>query len=331
MKPDSENSRQAQAAARRRRRRRRRVLRAAVLLTALLLLLLIVGLVVLHITGTVAKNNGTPASFMAVREIVVEGETRYSAEDIIRESGIYVGESLLVVNKVQAHNRLLEAFPYLDYVDVGNTSFSTVCIRVRETAVLGAVRTEDGYLMLGANNHALELVSGAALPEGTVRILGATLQGTQLGGSLLDERSLRITTALLDAAAACGLTDLRVIDITEKTNIRLVWRDQLVVLLGNETNLAQQIRALQALLPTLLQNNGEGILGQLDMTSYADDNADNDKAIFSPADRLPEEYALPADEPTEPAEPAASAVPESTPGTEGTAAPETAGQPLTGE
>ena len=296
--PRSEDARQAQRAARRRRRRRQRSLRISVLRSALRGFARIVAFIVLRITGTVAKNNGEKTSFLAVRDIIVEGDTRYSADEIIRESGIYVGESLLVVNKVQAHDRLLEKFPYLDRVEVGNASFSTIQIRVWETQVIGAVQTEDGYYVLGANDHALELLPGTALPEGCTRILGASLEGKQIGGRLLDARSLRIASALIEAADNTGLTDLTVIDMTEKTNIRAVWRDQICLVLGNETNLSDQIDAFQSLLPTLLQNNGERVIGRMDMTSYADDDPDNDRAIFSPVDALPEAYAPPKDTPS---------------------------------
>ena len=285
------SSESAEAAARRqqrkRRRRRKKLLGIAILTAGALLLVLVVALVALHITGTVAKNNGSQLSFMAVQKIEVEGETRYSSADIIRASGIYVGESLLVVNKVQAHDAILKQFPYLERVEVSNSSFSTIHIRVEETTVMGAVQTPDGYAMLGQNNHRLENLSEEQLPEGTVRIYGAEAVDAQLGGNLLDERSLRITRTLLAAAQQNGVDALTAIDLTEKTNIRVAWRDQILLVLGNESNLEEEIRAFQQLLPTLLKNNGEQTVGKLDMTSYSDDDSENNKAVYSPLEKLP--------------------------------------------
>lgn len=275
---------QARRMARRKRRIRLRVMRISVVAAVLLVLALLIALLVLRINAGVAKKNGTATSFMAVKAIEVEGDTRYTAEDIIRASSIYVGESLLVVNKVQAHDAILEQFPYLDYVEVGNSSFSTVSIHVRETAVLGAVQSADGYWMLGANNHALERLTEEQLPAGTVTVIGATVQEEQLGHPLLDERSLRIVRTVLDASTATAFENLTSIDITEKTNVRIRWKNQLDVVLGNETNIPEQIKALQIMLPTLIKNNGETLTGRLDMTSYADDNGDNDKAVFTPAE-----------------------------------------------
>ncbi len=272
----------ARQAARRKRRIRRRIIRATIVLTVLLLLLLLVALLVLRISGKVAQQNGTAASVMAVKAIEVEGDTRYSDEEIINASGIYVGESLLVINKVQAHNAILKQFPYLAYVDVGNSSFSTIRIQVRETRVMGVVETADSFLVVGENNHALERITEEeALPAETIRIKGAALLGEEIGEELLDERSLQVSRTLLEAAEQYELTHLTAIDMTERTNIRLMWKGQIQVILGNESNLALQVKALTGILPTLLSNNGETATGRLDMSSYADDDASNDRAVFS--------------------------------------------------
>ena len=268
---------------RRRRRRRLRIMRTAIVLTVLLVIALIVTLLVLRISGAVAKKNGTASPFLSVKAIEIEGETRYTDEEIIAAGGIRVGDSLLVINKVQAHNAILAAFPYLDYVDVGNASFSTIRIRLHETRVIGAVECADMYMMVGENNHALELLPAEQLPPDTVRILGADCPQEELGAPLMDERSRRIAETLLDAVQTSGLTGLTAIDMNEKTNIRMILNDRIDVILGNESNLAAQVKALNAMLPTLYTNNGEKAAGTLDMSSFSDDRSDNDKAIFSPA------------------------------------------------
>lgn len=274
----------ARKAARQKRRRRRRMMRTAIVLTVLLLLSLVITLAVLHISGKIAQKDGKPAGFLSVKEILVEGDTRYAPEDIIEASGLYVGESLLVINKVQAHNAILEKFPYLDFAGVGNSSFSTVVISVRETKVMGIVEGSADWLVLGENNHALERVSSEELPEDMVQIVGADLTGETVGEPLLDERSMRVASTILTAAETVGLEGLTRIDMAEKTNVRVQWKGQIDVLLGNESNLAGQIQALQKMLPTLIGNNGEGATGTLDMTSFADDDSTNDRGFFTPAE-----------------------------------------------
>ena len=286
MKQEPKKVLDARQEARRRRRRRRRIVQACIILTVVLLLLLVGALVVLHIIGVQAAKKGEATSFLAVKAIQVEGETRYSAEELIEQSGLYVGQSLLAVNKVQAHDSLLRQFPYLSRVEIGNAAFDTLSIRVEETPVVGVVKVTQDWMVMGENNHALEQLTEDALPKETLQIVGATLVGEEIGKPLLDDRSLRICNTLIQAAQQYGLKNLSAIDITEKTNISLRVGKSLQVVLGNETNLAVQLQALVATLPTLYENNGKNADGRLDMTAYADDNPENDKSIYTPADLL---------------------------------------------
>ncbi len=282
------NSIEARRAEKRRRRRRRRIIR---LVTVLFVAVFLIAAIVWGIIEITKASKGESASFFGVKEITVEfvdgeGTVRYPKEDIIRASGLFVNQSLLAVNKVQASNSVLQQFPYLDYVEVKNTSFSTVCIRVAEAEVLAALQLPQDWLIVGKNNHILEQVTTENLPADLPRIIGAAPVETALGGDALDERSLRICTTVIGAIELNGLQGVTAVDVTEKTDLRLWWKDRLEVLLGNESNLAAQVKAFDLMLPTLVEKNGETVAGQLDMTSYADDKSENDRAVYTPADSL---------------------------------------------
>ena len=94
-----------------------------------------------------------PAVF-GVHDIQVVGETRYSAEEIIAASGIRIGQSLFSVSKVKAHDNIMSQFPYLERVDVGNSSFDTVEIKVWEVEPIGAMYANGKWLVVGGNNKA---------------------------------------------------------------------------------------------------------------------------------------------------------------------------------
>lgn len=282
------NSMEARRAEKRRRRRRRRIIR---LVTVLFVAVFLIAAIVWGVIEITKASKGESASFFGVKAIEVEfidgeGTVRYPKEDIIRASGLFVNQSLLAVNKVQASNSVLQQFPYLDYVEVKNTSFSTVCIRVAEAEVLAALQLPQDWLIVGKNNHVLEQVTTENLPADLPRILGAAPVSTTLGGDALDERSMRICATVISAVEANELKGVTAIDLTEKTDLRLWWKERVEVLLGNETNLSAQVTAFHRLLPTLVEKNGETVAGQLDMTSYADDRSENDRVVFTPADAL---------------------------------------------
>lgn len=299
-----ENLNQARQLARRRRRRRLMLIRTAIVLSIVLLLALVGTLVVMKIVGTQQSKRGEMASVLAVRNIVVEGETRYTPEELIEKSGLYVGQSLMGVNKVRAHELLMQNFPYLNTVEIGNATFDTLRIRVTETEVMGAVQVGEEWMIVGANNHALERLTTDALPEGVLRIVGATLEGETIGQTLLDERSLRVCRTVCAAAQLYQLEDMTTVDIVEKTNLSILLNERLRVVLGNETNIPAQIKMLADTLPVLYQNNGLEAAGRLDMTTYADDDPNNDKAVYTPAELLPTEPTTEETASTEEASPA---------------------------
>lgn len=266
-----ENLQEARRQAYRRRLRRRRI---ALVVSALMLVLLI--------------GVGVLMALMDVTAIYVEGETRYSYEQIVDKSGLDVGQNLLSVNKQEAHDRLREAFPYLATIEVGNASFSELRITVTEVQVMAAVRVGDDYIIAGENNRALERMPVKEAASDLLKIKGATLQSETIGDDLMDERSLRICQTIMAAAKQYGLDQLTSIDITQKNRISIKLNKRLQVMLGNETNIPTQIAVLTNVLPHVYENNGKKADGMLDMSSYSDDDPDNDQCPYKTKEMLEE-------------------------------------------
>ncbi len=280
--------RKARQLARQRRRRKLMIQRMLVVLSIVLLVALIATAVVVKIVADQKSAKGEAVRFLAVKKIVVEGDTRYTDEEIIKASKLYVGQSLLSVNKAKACQAIVANLPYLDgnRVVVDNASFYNLRIRVAEMPVMAAVKTEKDWMILGQNNLAMEQVTADDIPKGTVRIQGASFVNQTVGKTLLDDRSLRICQTLISAADTYHLDSMTTIDITTKTKISIMLNERIEVVMGNETNLTNQIKALTEMLPTLYQNNGEDAAGRLNMISYSDDDKSNDKSIYTPQEVL---------------------------------------------
>lgn len=294
-----ENLNEARQVARRRRRRRLKMIRISIILGIALLLLLVGALITWKVVADQQTARRETTSFFPVQGITVEGQTRYSHQELIDKSGLYVGQSLMGVNKVNAHQLLMQNFPYLETVDISNSSFDTLLIRVTDAPVMGAVQVDNAWFIVSEGNKALEQVSTDALPKNTLQVVGATLVDRTVGTSLMDERSLRVCRTLTSAAKLYNLQGMTTIDMTEKTNLRITINGRLQVVLGNETNITAQIQMLADTLPVLYKNNGTEVTGRLDMTTYADDDPDNNKVIFTPSELLQEDTVPDSTTPTE--------------------------------
>ena len=284
--PQPDDLRAARLRERKRKRRNLMVRRTILVLSIVVLIALIATAVVLKIVADQKSAKGETVDFLAVKEILVEGDTRYTEEQIIEANKLDVGQSLLSVNKVTAHDNLTAAFPYLETVEVSNASFYTLRIRVTEVPEMAVVECDGGWMILGENNRALEQVSAEDIPADLVRIQGASFEKQEVGKSLLDERSLRITSTLVSAAKRYDLKNLTTVDMTSKTKIFLLLDERMQVVLGNETNLTTQVEVLVDTLPTLYRNNGEDASGRVDMLFYSDTDSTNDKVIYTPPEVL---------------------------------------------
>ena len=156
--PQPDDLRQARQQARLRKRRKLMIKRTIIVVVALLLVALIATAIVVKIVADQKNAKHEKVGFLGVKEIVVEGDTRYTDEELIKASGLYVGQSLLSVNKVKAHDALAAAFPYLETIDVSNASFYVLRIRVTEVPVMAAVEPACATL--------LQIVVLRVLPDG---------------------------------------------------------------------------------------------------------------------------------------------------------------------
>lgn len=280
--------RKARQLARQRRRRKLMITRLLIVLSIVMIVALIATAVVVKIVADQKTARGEKVRFLAVTGIEVEGDVRYSDEEVIKASKLYVGQSLLSLNKAKAAKAIVTSLPYLDgnRVVVENASFSTLRIKVVEVPELAAVRVGEDWMILGVNNRAMEKVSADKVPADLVRVQGASFENKSVGKTLLDERSLRITSTLIEAANVYGLDSMTTIDMTARTKIFIMLNERMQVVLGNETNLSNQIKALVETLPTLYKNNGEDAAGRLDMVFYSDDDKSNNKSIYTPQEVL---------------------------------------------
>lgn len=277
----------AKGSAGRKRRKKRRVSRFAIAVTVFAAIVVICGgltCLLLFRPGASEASGDRPAVF-GVHQIVVEGETRYADEDIITASGIEIGQSILSVQKVKAHDNIMAKFPYLERVDVSNSSFDTVKIQVWEVDVIGAMYANGGWLVVGSNNKGVEaLPAQGETPTGYLYFKGATTPegGTGVGDKAMDDRSFGIVSTVRQAIQDQQLENIGVIDMTEKTNICLEWNGQLTVMLGTENDLEAKIAAFANFLPNLLNKNGGTVSGRFDLRNYMEDN----RGIYTPAEIL---------------------------------------------
>ena len=229
-----------------------------------------------------ADASEAPGAF-SVHSITVEGNHHYTSDQILRASGLYVGQSVWALNKSQAEANIKNACPYVETVQVKSSLLNAVTVTVTETTIAGAMYHDAQWILVGMSGQWLDsLPVESDVPPRYVYFKGATFAGTALGKQAMDDRCTRIMQDILTEAKNQKVTGIAEIDMSDKTSITLNWNNQVTVLLGNDSNLTYEIAVLAKTLPKVLKNHGKQAKGVLDISSYADDELTN-QVIFTPA------------------------------------------------
>lgn len=280
-------------AARNRRRGRRRNRGRFSLLYKLFSTLLILAAI---LTGCIV--------FFRANEIVVSGESRYSAEEIIATTGVEQGQNLFQLDKNGIVRRVLTQLPYIDTISLSRKLPDTLLITVTESKPVAALEYNGSWWLMDARGKLLEQ-GDATLSQGRAWLLGLTPLAPSVGSNLAveegQETKLTSLKALLAAMAERDMTGhiTEFIDLTSESDIRFGYDGTLTVevpLYSSDFDL--QARRLDGALEELQARNGT-VSGTLTLPT------EGNRAWLTTERWMPEtplpEY-VPSESETEPAE-----------------------------
>ena len=262
---------------------------------ALILIFSVASLVLWIAAPREKKPVKTDGGVFSVKTVTVEGNTTYQNDAVVGESGILVGQSIFSVDSNAVEEHLLKTFPYFSNVEVQTLHMKDVKITVSETSIIGTLYHDGYWVPVGANGKALgkqeitsdapehlPFIKGTAVPEG----------GLTIGGIAMDEYSQSVLQTILAALKQYNLTDITEIDLSDKSNLKMTWSDQIEVLLGNTSNLTHEIGVVASTIPAVLESRGAQITGILNVSSYSNDALEN-QAVFTPSSLLPTTVTAP--------------------------------------
>lgn len=154
--------------------------------------------------------------FFRVNTITVEGNQKYTQEDIIAASGIQSGDFLAVLNTSRSARLLRTGLPYVEAVSIRRTLPDGVVIRVEECAVAAAVQSDGDWWLINSAGKLLENVS-AAQAETHAELTGIELLAPEVGSTAVvaEEDSVRWSAALDFLATLDERGDLDKLDSLE--------------------------------------------------------------------------------------------------------------------
>lgn len=162
--------------------------------------------------------------------IEVEGNSRYTVEQILAPSGLEVGQNLLHINTAQAEKRISAALNYIDMVEVSKVFPTKIKITVKEAEKWFLVSQDGVTAAVSRMGRIVELGSESGLPtvvgyEAEELIPGAALTSAESGKTSLPLQ-------LLEKAESCGITGITLIDLTDRFDISIECGDNITLEIG---------------------------------------------------------------------------------------------------
>lgn len=231
-------------AAKRRNRRRRRG-RASFPLR-LLSLIIVVAAIVAALT-----------MFFRIDTIVVEGNERYTDEQIIEAAGVQKEQNLVLLNKYNVKQAIFDQLPYVETVVINRKYPDALILTVTECEASAALSGAGGTWLMSDEGKILERT--AQIPEGCVSVTGCELVepavGTQAAFSEEDSYKLDRLLALLRAAEEKQLLGMiGSIDLGDGTAITLTYLDRFTVKMPWDADLAYKLENVRTVVDVLEAN-----------------------------------------------------------------------------
>jgi cell division septal protein FtsQ len=185
------------------------------------------------------------SALFQVRRIVVLGNTTIPGQDIVRLTGLKIGQNSLTIDDENVMRRI-ESNRYLrcTLVDV---QWDSVTIHIKER--VPAVYLHYNGLLIVMDNRGFVLEESLASETGyesLVKVSGMNVRRCALGQQIALQSANQLeayTQILVELKAMKGIDLLRELDMSSMDSIYLTTRDDFFVRLGSEDDLHAKLRA----------------------------------------------------------------------------------------
>lgn len=199
--------------------------------------------------------------FFRIKTITVSGNTLYTTEQVIEQSGVNIDDNLFRTNTTTVENRISSAFPYFESVEVTRALASTIEITVVEATPAVSIKYNDNEFMVVSTKGRI-LETGLSSPkDGTAAVYGMTMTETNQGSDYEDEDSIKKTVLdeIISEREKLGLDKITTIGLSERTDIRIIYNDTIKIKLGS----SQDIPFKLSYIKSVIDKVGEDYSGTL--------------------------------------------------------------------
>ena len=171
--------------------------------------------------------------------IEVEGNSRYTAEQIIAPSGLEPGQNLLHIDTAAAEQRISAAFSYIDMTEVKRVFPTKIKITVQEAEKWYQVRANGVTASISRMGRIVELGEDSSLPMVEGYDPAELTAGLTLSSN--DNGKTDIPALIFEKAEQYGIEGITRIDLTDRFDISIDCGDNITLELGGTSDIDSKL------------------------------------------------------------------------------------------
>lgn len=192
---------------------------------------------------------GACTVFFQVETVTVEGNARYSEQQILDVASVEMGANMILTPSEQIAQRLYDGLPYIHEVKVQKRFPTTIRLEITECQPVAVITGAASAWLVDANGKLLE-PADETMKQEYPNVTGLELlepqQGTQAATTDENKGKLTALVSLTQALSDCALMEgVTAIDVSSGTEIQMVYQGRLTVKMLNNADFSKKMQALQ--------------------------------------------------------------------------------------
>lgn len=196
-----------------------------------------------------------------INEYDISGNSIYSDEQILEAGGLRYGRNLYGINLERTAEKIRKNLIYIEDVSLRRKLPDRFIVEVTEARAFACCEYESRYAIITKTGRYLETEQLGAR-AGLIQVKGMELTNVALGEDFesRDETKKVIILELMEAISEICDGKITEIDITDRTNITMVYDGRITVEFGSSMDYEYKLRYITAIIEENLEPEAEGTI-----------------------------------------------------------------------
>ena len=204
--------------------------------------------------------------FFPVKNIAVKGDSPYTAQQIIKASGITKGKNTFVTG-LGAEDNICKKLPYIGVAKVSRNLSGNIVITVEKAKPSHCYSSLNKYLLCDADDKVLEVLTKQ--PDDVLVYLGTTAKDTKAGSivTFADEEKKQLFNQVVTVLNSKNIK-VNMVNVEQKVEISLRVEGRFNVKLGSTAYLEAKVNHLYG----MIKQSEKDRVGTIDLSDYSPQN-----------------------------------------------------------